>query len=229
MDELRYSRNLAVDGFTPEMQSLINSSRVLVVGAGGLGSALLSYITAAGVGSVGVVEYDTVNITNLQRQILYTEKDLGCNKGAVAVARLSELNSQTKLTHYNTKFTISNGEEIAANYDMIVDCSDNYDARVAMDSVSRRLGIPFIYGSAEQLSGQISTFNYKGAGGYSTLFNEPESEEKTTIGVLSPVPGVIGSLQALEVIKIATNSDENLCGKLLIFDLNSYNITLFKV
>ncbi len=225
---MRYSRNLAVEGFSEEKQQMLANSSVLVVGAGGLGSALLSYLVAAGVGKIGVVEYDTVNITNLQRQILYSESDIGCNKGAVAVNRLVALNGSCGIKHYNTKFTKDNGCDIARDYDIIVDCSDNYAARYAMDEVSRELGIPFVYGSAEQLGGQIATFNYNGGGSYSDLFSEDDSI-KDIIGVLSPIPGVIGSMQALEVINILTHNEDNLSGKLLLFDLKEYKTTIFSL
>ncbi len=225
----RYSRNLAVKGFSLEQQQILHNSSVLVIGAGGLGSAVLAYLTAAGIGSIGVVEYDTVNITNLQRQTLYCEADLGHNKGERAVARLRELNSTTNITLYNTKFTTDNGVEIASGYDIIIDCSDNYSARCAIDEVSRGLSIPFVYGSAEQLGGQIATFNSQGAGSYKELFAHPTADNSEIIGVLSPIPGIIGSLQALETIKQLTKMENNLSGKLLMFNLTTYETQIFEI
>lgn len=225
----RYSRNLAVKDFTAEMQEKLKNSAVLVIGAGGLGSPLLSYLVAAGVGKIGVVEFDTVNITNLQRQILYREEDLGKNKGEIAVERLKALNSECEITLYNEKFTDKNGCDIAKGYDLIADCSDNYLARYAMDEVSRALKIPFVYASAEQLGGQISVFNYQGAGSYSDLFPEPPISDGEIIGVLSPMPGIVGAMQGLEIIKLLTGFGENLCGKLLIFSGKDYSMNIFEI
>lgn len=225
----RYSRNLAVKNFTAEMQERLKNSAVLVIGAGGLGSPLLSYLVAAGIGKIGVVEFDTVNITNLQRQILYCEKDLCKNKGEIAIERLKEKNSTCDITLYNEKFTKENGIAIAKGYDLIADCSDNYDARYAMDRVSKELGIPFVYASAEQMGGQISIFNFNGAGSYEDLFPEPPTKDDNIIGVLSPIPGIIGSMQGLEIIKLLSGFGENLCGKLLLYNAKDYSVNVFEV
>lgn len=228
MNTERYSRNLAVKGFTPEMQETLFTSRVLVVGAGGLGSAVLHYLVSAGVGHIAIVEYDTVGESNLQRQILYSEADLGKNKGEVAKARLTERNSECEIIHHNTRFTEENGYTLASGYDLIADCSDNYAARYAMDKVSQQLGLPFVYATAEQTGGQISTFNYKGGMSYTDLFAEPPAPNSETIGVLSPLPGIVGSLEALEIIKILTGFGTNLSGKLLTIDTHSYETAVFE-
>lgn len=225
----RYSRNLNVDGFTIEMQEKLAKSSVLVVGAGGLGSAVLNYLVAAGVGSIGIVEYDIVSESNLQRQIMYNERDLGLSKGEVSIKNISRKNSRCNVVLYNTKFNYVNGIEIASTYDIIVDCTDNYATRYIMDTISQELGIAFVYGSAEQLGGQISTFNHNGAGSYKELYPEPPKVKGGIIGVLSPMPGIIGSMQALEVIKILTGFSDNLCGKLLLFDGKTYSSTIFNL
>lgn len=224
----RYSRNLNVEGFTSAMQSKLHSSSVLVVGAGGLGSVVINYLAMAGVGRLGVVEYDVVSESNLQRQIMYCEDDLGKSKGEITLKNVRSKNSACEVILYNTKFTTECGIKIADGYDVIVDCTDNYTARYAMNSVSCFLGIPFVYGSAEQLSGQVSTFNFGGAGSYSDLYPEIlESKDCEVLGVLSPMPGIVGSYQALEVIKLLTGMEGNLCGKLLLIDGREYVTTIF--
>lgn len=225
--EIRYSRNLAVADFTMEMQEKLFASSVLVVGAGGLGSAVINYLSAVGVGRIGIVEFDTVSESNLQRQILYSENDLGKSKGEIALQRVRERNANCEAIFYNIQFDEKNGIEIAKSYDIVVDCSDNYAARYAIDGVCVQLSIPFVYGSAEQLSGQISTFNLKNGKSYRELYSTPPCEKNEIIGVLSPMPGIIGAMQALEVIKLLLDFSDNLSGKLLLFDGNTYQISIF--
>lgn len=230
MNKTRYSRNLNVENFTEEMQQRLFNSSVLVVGAGGLGSAVLSYLSMSGIGRIGVVEFDVVSESNLQRQILFSEEDLGRSKGAIAVETIRKKNSLCEALLYNTRFTHAEGLMIAKEYDVIVDCTDNYSARYAMDAVSKELGIPFVYGSAEQLHGQVSTFNHSGGGSYCDLYPEmPDSKEREILGVLSPIPGIVGSIQALEVIKLLSGMQNNLSGKLLMIDGTTYNTTIFNL
>ena len=225
----RYSRNLRVTDFTPEMQEKLINSSVLVVGAGGLGSPVISYLSASGIGKIGVVEFDTISSSNLQRQILYTEEHLNKYKGEIAIQNIKSRNKNCECVLYNSRFTIENGFDIAKGYDIIVDCTDNYRARYAIDEVSQKLSIPFIYGSAEQMQGQVSTFNYKGGKGYKSLFQEEQIVGNDDLGVLSPIPGIIGSFQALETIKILLDLENNLSGKLLIFNGISYEIIIFDI
>lgn len=227
---MRYSRNLNVEHFTESMQELLSNSSVLVVGAGGLGSAVISYLVMAGVGHIGVVEFDTVSESNLQRQIIYNESDVGESKGELAIKYIESKNSRCQTILYNTLFTHENGADIAKGYNLIIDCSDNYEARYAMDSISQQLGIPFIYGSAEQLGGQISTFNSSRGGSYRELFGEcAQTKSREVLGVLSPIPGIIGSIQALEAVKLLTGMSGNLSGKLLVFDGKNYETTILDI
>lgn len=228
-NDIRYSRNLAVDGFTPEMQEKLSTSSVLVIGAGGLGSAVINYLSAVGVGRIGIVEFDVVSESNLQRQILYTENEIGEPKGEVALRHVKKRNGNCNVVHYNMRFDAINGIDIAKSYDIIVDCSDNYTARYAIDTVSLQLHVPFVYGSAEQMSGQISTFNYKGGKSYHELYPTSPSERNGAIGVLSPMPGIIGAMQALEVIKLLVDLPDNLSNKLLLFNGIDYQISIFEM
>ena len=224
----RYERNILTEGFSQEKQQMLFDNRVLVVGAGGLGSVVLRYLASAGVGTIGVVEYDVVSLTNLQRQILYSEADLGCKKLEVVERELKNINSEIEYRFYNTKFSVENGAEIAKGYDIIVDCTDNFEARYAIDEISSILSVPFVYGAVQNMRGEVSTFNLNSKYGYRELY--PEKAKSVAIfGVLSPMPGIIGSLQALEVIKVLTNSSDSLSGKLLIFDGESYSTTIFGI
>ena len=227
--EERYSRNLKVANFTPEMQEILINSSVLIIGAGGLGSPVISYLTASGIGRIGIVEFDTISSSNLQRQVLYTEEDLNKSKGEKAIESIKKHNINCDCKLYNTRFTLENGADIAKGYDVIVDCTDNYKARYAIDEVSLKLSIPFIYGSAEQMQGQISTFNYKNGKSYKSLFQNEPKVGNDNLGVLSPIPGIVGSLQALETIKILLSLEDNLSGKLLIFNGINYEITIFEI
>ncbi len=230
----RYERSLQVRDFGPESQQRLSAASVLVIGAGGLGSAVLSYLTAAGVGHIGIVDYDTVSLSNLQRQVLYVTQQIGKSKVVCAQERLQALNPHVDITVDNYKITVENASDIIQRYDIIIDCTDNYETRYLVDNICLKQSKPFIYGTAEQMEGQISTFHYLGAGGYSDLYprhSRPVSsaKEKTSIGVLSPVPGIIGSLQALEAIKIITGLGDTLAGRLLTINFQTYRFSLFKL
>ena len=146
----RYVRNLLVEDFTPEQQEKLLNGRVLVIGAGGLGSAVLHYLAAAGIGRLGIADSDIVSLSNLQRQVLYTEKDLGHPKAECAARKVKLINSDTNTDVYNSYITVENASQIIKKYDLTIDCSDNYPTRYLVDKICREFSIPFIYGSAEQ-------------------------------------------------------------------------------
>ena len=173
-----------------------------MVGAGGLGSATLNYLAAAGVGRLRIVENDTVSLSNLQRQILYTTADLDAPKAEVAAARLSRLNPACRIEIRTDRLDGDNADEILSDCDVVVDCTDNYATRYAIDDFCSARRIPMVYGTAEQIGGQVSVFNTAGAGSYRSLYPE-QPVQQPIVGVLSPIVGVIGSLQALETIKVA--------------------------
>lgn len=221
MDKERYSRHIILPEIGIEGQEKLNNAKVLVVGAGGLGSPLLLYLAAAGVGNIGIIDDDIVSLSNLQRQVLYKESDLGKPKVEKAKERLLENNKELKIQTYKTRFTSENANEIAKDYDIIADCTDNYDSRYIIDKVSRELKIPMVYASISKFTGQVSVFNYRGGKSYKDLFSEkPEIDENDTsrLGVLGVLPGIIGSIQANEVIKIILSTNGILNGKLFLFD-----------
>lgn len=223
----RYVRNLLVEDFTQEQQEKLLNGRVLVIGAGGLGSAVLHYLAAAGIGRLGIADSDIVSLSNLQRQVLYTEKDLGHPKAECAARRVKLINSNTNTDVYNFYITVENASQIIKEYDLTVDCSDNYPTRYLVDKICREFSIPFIYGSAEQTQGQVSVFNYGQAGSYIDLFPQMPRTQKSPVGVLSPLPGIVGSIQALEAIKLLTGYGSPLAGKLLTIDGKTNRFTLF--
>ena len=215
----RYQRNLLVDGFGEQGQSRLLESRVTVVGAGGLGSAVLNYLVAAGVGHIRIVESDTVSPSNLQRQVLYTTAEIGALKAEAAAARLSRLNPGCRLEIVAERL---HGSEA------VVDCTDNYAARYVIDDYCASAGVPMVYGTAEQAGGQVSVFHARGAGGYRSLYPEEPPQEEI-VGVLSPVVGVIGSLQALETVKLLSGFGETLAGRLLVLDGRTMRVSIFEI
>jgi len=225
-DNHRYSRHLLVPGFGEAEQAKLHDAKVLVVGAGGLGSAALSYLAAAGVGRIGIVEFDTVSISNLQRQILYTTPDLGQEKVEVAASRLRAINPEIQVITYNKKLTDENAGAIVAEYDLVVDCTDNYAARRVIDRFCSLLNKPMIYGSAQEAGGQVSVFHAGGSGSYTDLYPDPQDDGRP-VGVLSPMPGIVGSLQAMEAIKLITGFGETLAGRLLTIDAKTMTFNVF--
>ncbi len=218
----KYQRHLLLDGFSGEQQMALSNSRVLVVGAGGLGSPVLQYLAGAGVGTLGIVEFDTLESSNLHRQVLYTAANLGEKKGARAVQRLSAMNPDIEVRLHDTAWTDESAKDIAPGYDILVDCSDNLPTRYITNRISLALGLPFVYGAVHQMEGQVAVFNYKGSKSYSVLFpEETPPPAKKPIGVLGPVPGIIGSCQAAEVIKIITGLGEVLANQILYISVRT--------
>ncbi|MEQ8220343.1 MAG: HesA/MoeB/ThiF family protein [Arenibacter sp.] len=222
MDFNRYQRQTVLKEFGPEAQQKLKDSSVLVVGAGGLGIPALLYLNAMGVGNIGIVEQDIVEITNLQRQVLYTEADLGKPKIQVVLERLKLQNSSTNFKTFDTFLTRHNALEIIAQFDIVVDGSDNFPTRYLINDACVILKKPFVSGAIQGFEGQLSVFNYQGGPTYRCLFpNMPTHEEIPNCnenGVLGVIPGIIGNLQALEAVKSITGTGDVLNGKLLLFN-----------
>ena len=221
LNKERYNRQLILPEIGEEGQIKLRNAKILVVGAGGLGSPVLSYLAAAGIGKIGIVDDDTVSLSNLQRQILYTGSQIGAVKVEKAKERLLAINEEIEVETYSCRLSKINGMEIAKPYDLIVDCTDNYESRYVIDSICKKLRIPMVYASISQFKGQLSVFNYKGGKSYSDIFKEaPEIDitDVSRLGVLGVLPGVIGSMQANEVLKIILNISGVLSNKLYLFD-----------
>lgn len=224
---MRYSRHLLVDRFTSIHQQKIKDASVLVIGAGGLGSAILMYLAAAGIGRIGIVDYDSISVSNLNRQILYHPGIIEQSKVNEAAKRIKELNPDCSIEVFNTKLTNDNAQSIIEQFDVIADATDNFTTRYIADATCKKLNRPFVYGTAEQWSGQISVFHYQGAGGYCDLYPQQNETHASTPGIIGPMAGVIGTRQAIEIIKIVTGLGEVLSNKLLIIDaLNNQDMIL---
>jgi len=235
MNQERYTRQTILKGFGLEGQKKLAKAKVLVIGAGGLGVPVLTYLNAMGVGKIGIVDNDVVSITNLHRQVLYGEGDVGESKVIAALEKLKAQNPDSELIVYNTFLTTKNALEIIADYDIVVDTSDNFPTRYLVNDACVILSKPFVYGALHGYEGQVSVFNYQDGPTYRCLFpNMPKENEVPNCnehGVLGIIPGIIGNLQALEAVKVITGIGEVLSGKLLIFDgLNqSYQKIKFKL
>lgn len=227
-DELpRYSRHLSIPEFGMEAQKKLKQAKVLVVGTGGLGSPMLQYLAAAGVGTIGIVDFDIVESSNLHRQVLFGESNVGEPKVEAARTRLLEINPYIEIKTYNTRLTSENALEIMKGYDLVADGTDNFPTRYLVNDASVMLDIPNVYASIFQFEGQVSVFNYVDEEGnrgpnYRDMFPTPPPPglvpSCAEAGVLGVLPGIIGSLQASEVIKLAAGIGEPLAGRMYLFD-----------
>ena len=217
----RYSRQLPIIGIEGQLQ--LKNAKILCVGAGGLGCPALQYLVASGVGTLGIMDADQVELSNLQRQILFTELDLGRNKALVISERLQTLNSQVSIDVYPFFLSETNADNIVANYDVILDASDNFPTRYLLNKVCRSQKKPLISASIHQFEAQLSVFNHNQGPCYQCLYPAPPPDSLapncSLSGVLGVLPGVAGCLQALEAIKIVLNRGAILSGTLLSMDL----------
>ncbi len=217
----RYLRHLVLPEIGVGGQRRMKAARVLVVGAGGLGSPVLLYLAAAGVGAIGVVDADVVSFTNLQRQIVHGEASLGRPKVESARDRLHDLNAEVDVSTHNEVFTSATAERIASGYDMVVDGTDNFPTRYLINDVCLKLGIPFVYGAIFRMEGQLSVFCAEDGPCYRCVFpNPPPPDSVMTCeeaGVLGVVPGTIGTLQATEAMKLILKLGSPLVGRLLVY------------
>jgi len=204
----RYSRQIFIEEIGLEGQRKIRSSKVLVIGAGGLGSPVIQYLAAAGVGTLGVADFDEVELHNLNRQIIHNENTVGSLKIKSAEAFVENLNHQVSFIGINQKIDSSNAEEILSQYDIILDGSDNFITRYLINDTCVKLGKTLVYGSILGFSGQIAVFNYKGSKSLRDLFPEPPFDEDIpdcdSLGVLGALPGMVGSMMAMQALKIIT-------------------------
>lgn len=228
-EQRRYKRHIMLDEIGEEGQERLKAGKVLVVGAGGLGAPILEYLVAAGVGTIGIMDDDVIDESNLQRQVLYEVKDIGKLKAIVASQRLYAQNPLVTIDVLNTRFNVKNALEIAEKYDVLVDATDNYKTRYLLNDVAILLNLPLVYGSIYRFEGQLSVFNYQDGPSYRCLYPQPpkkdEAPDPGDIGILGVLPGIIGSMQANEVIKIIGKFGKVFSGKLLVF--NSLDVTFY--
>ena len=222
-DELqRYHRHLILPEIGDDGQRRLNAARVLLIGAGGLGSPAALYLAAAGVGRLGVVDADDVELSNLQRQVLHDTASVGMPKVDSAAVRLRAINPHVDVAVHHTRLTSANAMELLAEYDLVVDGSDNFPTRYLVNDACVLLGKPNVYGSVLRFEGQASVFSVGDGPCYRCLFREPPPaglvQNCADSGVLGVLPGLIGVLQAVETIKLITGAGETLAGRLLLVD-----------
>ena len=219
---VRYSRHLILPGIGADGQRRLKQTRVLLIGAGGLGSPTALYLAAAGIGHLGIVDSDVVDRTNLQRQVLHGTSDIGRRKTESAADRLDDLNPNVTVARYDVKLTSANALEILAGYDIVVDGTDNFPTRYLVNDACVLLGKPNVHGSIIRFEGQASVFSHDGGPCYRCLFPEPPPAGMVPScaegGVFGVVPGLVGSIQATETIKLALGVGDTLSGRLLLID-----------
>ncbi len=219
----RYQRHIQLAEVGASGQEKLSAAKVLVVGTGGLGCPALQYLVAAGVGKIGIVDGDRVSLTNLQRQVLFDEKDVGLNKAIQAKEKLEALNSKIEIEAFPNHLGLENAEELLGKYDIILDCSDNFVTRYLVNDICVRLEKPFVHGSLYKYEGQVSVFNYQSGPSYRCLFPDPPKSGDipncNEVGVLGVLPGIIGTLQATEAIKMILGLGSPLSRKLMHYNL----------
>ena len=223
----RYARQTILAKFGESGQQKLLAAKVLMVGAGGLGCAALQYLAAAGLGTIGIIDHDTVALSNLQRQVLYNTHDIGLPKAQQALASLTKLNPEIRITAYNEQLTALNALTILCEYDIIIDGTDNFASRYMINDACCLLDKPLVYGAVTGFEGQVAVFNYaitdsERSANYRDLFPQPPSEGTIAncaeAGVLGVLPGIIGNMQAAEAIKIAAGIGRPLSNRLLTYN-----------
>lgn len=227
----RYSRQIILPEIGLKGQESLNSAKVLVIGAGGLGCPVLQYLTAAGIGEIGIADDDVVDITNLHRQLLYSTADIGKPKVTIAKEKLNLLNPYVRILEFNLRITLDNAASLCSKYDLVIDGSDNFETRYLINDTCASLGKVLVFGSIYKFEGHISVFNYKNGPNYRDIFPvAPESDEVPNcaeIGVIGVIPGIIGGLMANEAIKIICNIGEPLSGKLMTYNALDNSVSIF--
>lgn len=229
----RYSRQIILPEIGITGQEKLKAAKVLIIGAGGLGCPVLQYLAAAGVGEIGIVDDDTVDISNLHRQILYGVNDVGGLKAVLAKEKLGLLNPHTFITAYPVRFTPGNAEDICRGYDLVIDGSDNFGTRYLVNDTCVALNKPLVFGSIFKFEGHVSVFNYQDGPDYRAVFPEaPPADEVPNcagIGVLGVLPGIIGTYMATEAIKIICGIGKTLSGKLMTINVLDNSTNIFKI
>lgn len=228
----RYARQTMLPEIGEDGQLRLTQSRVLIVGVGGLGSPVAIYLAGAGIGIIGLIDADVVNETNLHRQVLYEQTHIGLPKAEMAARRLKAINPECHIKSYTCMLDDTNSTEIINDYDLVIDCSDNYTTRFTIDDACHKLKKPWIHGSIGQFKGMVTVFTPDSGVRYTTLFPERDelcNKPRLTEGVIGPVPGVVGSIQACEAIKIITGISDTLAGRLFTIDLLTLNTNIIEL
>lgn len=225
MDPIRYAPQILVPEIGVEGQQKIGAAKVLVVGAGGLGCPALLYLTGLGCGTIGIADDDTVSLSNLHRQVLYTEADAGKAKAVIAREYLQQRNGKLNIVSHPERLTELNAAALIGQYDMVVDCSDNIDTRYIIDAVTSTQGKPFVYGGIRRFEGQVAVFNYRSSCSFTAAFPDKQrfaaEQDCATAGIVGYTAGVVACLQVNEVLKCILGLDGVLAGEILTIDLRT--------
>jgi len=230
-EQQRYQRQIILPELGTEGQLKLKTAKVLVIGAGGLGCPVLQYLAAAGVGEIGIVDDDLVDLSNLHRQILFNATDIGQPKAAVACEKLRLLNPHLNLHSYVQRFDSACATTICNNYHLVIDCSDNFDTRYLVNDTCVALRKTLVFGSIFRFEGQIAVFNHNGGANYRNLYPEPPDEGMscTDGGVIGTLPGLMGLYMANEAIKLICGMGQTLAGKLMTVDLLNNTQYIFSI
>ena len=227
MLEDRYARQINLPEMGVAGQKKLEETSIVVIGAGGLGSPALLYLAAAGVGNITIVDGDTVEASNLHRQILYNESDIGTKKAETAAKKLIELNSEIDVNAISKFLDKENAKEIIQNHNVLIDGSDNIATRYILDDICNKIGMPWVHASIHRFEGQIACFNISGSAGYRDLFPDQSATENVPncaeAGVLGVLPGIIGTIQATQALKLCLGIGDDLSNKVLIVDTKTMN------
>lgn len=230
--EQRYSRQIMLPTVGVDGQKALAQKKIMIIGVGGLGSATAIYLAGAGVGHITLLDNDVVSVSNLHRQVLYSECEVGLPKSLMAARRLAALNSDIEIKCIDTRLTADNAAELLQGYDLILDCTDNFVTRYIIDDACAALDTPWVYGSISEFAGQLSLFNGPSKTRYCHLYPEREqlcSAPKPVPGVLGATPGVIGSMQAAEAVKVLLDMEGTLDGKLFYINLLTFETHLIQI
>ena len=229
----RYNRHIILSDVGQQGQDKLSKAKVLVIGAGGLGCPVLQYLTAAGIGTLGIIDFDVVEESNLQRQVLFGTSSLGTNKALAAKERLEDLNPTINIIAISNHLTSENALELFKQYDIIVDGSDNFSTRYLVNDAAILCNKPFVYGAIYKFEGQVSVFNYNNGPSYRCLFPNTPKEGSVAncsdVGVLGVLPGIIGTMMANEVIKIILEFEHVLSGRLLCYNSRTAQMPTLRI
>lgn len=230
-DKERYTRQMMMPEVGEKGQKMLSTAKVLVIGAGGLGSPILMYLAGAGVGQIGVIDDDKVSLSNLQRQIFYKTNEIGQSKSTLMSQNITDLNPDCQVKTFAERLDETNVKAIIADFDIVVDACDNYETRYMVDDICAKLSKPYVYGSVAGFNGQVGVFNYNGSCSYTAVFpyDDTQDFEHHTIGVLGSMPAIIASIQTTEVLKIILQQGDVLYNQLLLIDVLQMTFTKLPV